>query len=98
MRAARLQHALERLTVAIRDVESELAAMKSEHDPLASHIFYFAPPLSERKRHEKRKPPRDDGPVEFQYCLRAWLSRQPRRMGAPHGSRCQAVNDYGPLG
>src|SRR5438874_9666986 len=24
---------------AIRDVESELAAMKAEHDPLASHIF-----------------------------------------------------------
>jgi hypothetical protein len=39
MRAARLQEALERLTVAMRDVESELASMKAEHDPLASHIF-----------------------------------------------------------
>ena len=39
MRAARLQDALERLTAAIRDVESEIAAMKAEHDPLASHIF-----------------------------------------------------------
>ena len=39
MRAARLQDALERLAAAIRDVESELAAMKAEHDPLASHIF-----------------------------------------------------------
>jgi hypothetical protein len=39
MRAARLQDALERLTVAIRGVESELAGMKAEHDPLASHIF-----------------------------------------------------------
>ena len=39
MRAARLQDALERLTTAIRDVESELAAMKVEHDPLVSHIF-----------------------------------------------------------
>jgi hypothetical protein len=37
--AARLQDALERLTAAIRDVESELVAMKAEHDPLASHIF-----------------------------------------------------------
>jgi hypothetical protein len=27
------------LTAAIGDVESELAAMKAEHDPLASHIF-----------------------------------------------------------
>ena len=39
MRAARLQDALERLTAVIRDVESALAAMKAEHDPLASHIF-----------------------------------------------------------
>jgi hypothetical protein len=39
MRATRLQGVLERLTPAIRDVESELAAMKAEQDPLASHIF-----------------------------------------------------------
>jgi hypothetical protein len=39
MHAARLQDALERLTAAIRDVDSELAGMKAEHDPLASHIF-----------------------------------------------------------
>jgi hypothetical protein len=39
MRAARLQDALERLNAAIRDVESEIAAMKAEHDPLASYIF-----------------------------------------------------------
>jgi len=39
MRAPRLQSALERLTNAIRDVENEVAAMKAEHDPLASHIF-----------------------------------------------------------
>jgi hypothetical protein len=39
MRAVRLQNALERLTAAIRNVEAELAAMKAEHDPLASHIF-----------------------------------------------------------
>jgi septal ring factor EnvC (AmiA/AmiB activator) len=39
VRAARLEDALERLAAAIRDVESELAAMKAEHDPLASHIF-----------------------------------------------------------
>ena len=36
---ARLQDSLERLTKVIRDVETELAAMKAEHDPLASHIF-----------------------------------------------------------
>src|SRR6478609_2770711 len=39
MRAARFEQALERLSAAICDVESELEAMKREHDPLASHIF-----------------------------------------------------------
>jgi hypothetical protein len=53
----------------------------------------FAASLSERHRYEKRKAPRDDRPAEFQYCLRSWLSRQPRRMGTPHGSSCEAVND-----
>jgi len=42
MRVGRLQNALERLTAAIRDVETELAAMETEHDPLASHIFIHA--------------------------------------------------------
>ena len=39
MRTARLEKALQRLTAAVRDVECELAAMKAERDPLASHIF-----------------------------------------------------------
>ena len=39
MRAACLENALERLTAVIRDVESELEALKDEHDPLALHIF-----------------------------------------------------------
>jgi len=39
MRAALLQDALQRLTAAISDVESQLAARKAEQDPLASHIF-----------------------------------------------------------
>ena len=39
MRAARREKALKRLTAAVRDVECELAAMKAERDPLASHIF-----------------------------------------------------------
>jgi len=39
MRADRLHYALDRLSQAIREVESELSAMKAEHDPLASHIF-----------------------------------------------------------
>ena len=39
MGIARLQDALEGLSKAIRDVETEVAAMKADHDPLASHIF-----------------------------------------------------------
>ena len=39
MGLARLQDALERLTTVIHDVETEVTAMKAEHDPLASHIF-----------------------------------------------------------
>ena len=39
MHATRLQDAPERLTAAIRNVESDLAAMKAKHDPLATHIF-----------------------------------------------------------
>jgi hypothetical protein len=39
MRAGGLHIALQRLTEAIRFVENEVAALKAEHDPLASHIF-----------------------------------------------------------
>ena len=34
--------------------------------------------------------------AEFQYCLRTWLSRQPRRMGPPYGSSREALNAYCP--
>ena len=39
MHAGRLHDALQKLNEAIRGVENELAAMKADHDPLASHIF-----------------------------------------------------------
>jgi hypothetical protein len=39
MHATRLHHALQKLSEAILEVENELAAMKADHDPLASHIF-----------------------------------------------------------
>jgi hypothetical protein len=94
MRAVRLQDALQRLTAAIRDVESELAAMKAEHDSTGVAHLCFAPILSERQRYEERKAPRGDGPAKLQYCLRAWLSREPRRMGMPHGGSREAVNDF----
>jgi hypothetical protein len=60
-----LQDALKRLTAAIRDVESELAAMKAERDP---HLC-FVPPLSERQRYKKREAPRDECANKLRYCL-----------------------------
>jgi hypothetical protein len=39
MHAGRLHDALQKLNEAIREVENELATMKADHDPLASHIF-----------------------------------------------------------
>lgn len=39
MHALRFHDALQKLNEAIRAVENELAAMKADHDPLASHIF-----------------------------------------------------------
>ncbi len=39
MRSRQLHDALEKLTDAIHEVEAILEAMRSEHDPLASHIF-----------------------------------------------------------
>ena len=35
----RLHDSIQRLSAAIREVESEIAALRGEHDPLASHIF-----------------------------------------------------------
>jgi hypothetical protein len=39
MRLQRLQDALRTLAEAIRDVESLLAEMRANHDPLAAHVF-----------------------------------------------------------
>ncbi len=39
MRAARLQNALNVLSVAMREVEEALQEIQKEHDPLALHIF-----------------------------------------------------------
>ena len=39
MRSRQLHDALEKLTKAIREVEAVVEIMRSEHDPLASHIF-----------------------------------------------------------
>ncbi|PZR76953.1 MAG: hypothetical protein DLM73_01020 [Chthoniobacterales bacterium] len=39
MRADPLYDSFPTLTEAIREVENAVAAMKAEHDPLASHIF-----------------------------------------------------------
>ena len=38
-RSRELHEALEKLTVAIREVEAVVEIMRAEHDPLASHIL-----------------------------------------------------------
>jgi hypothetical protein len=39
MRSRQLQDALEKLTKSIREVEAVIETMRTEHDPLVSHIF-----------------------------------------------------------
>ena len=39
MRSRQFHDALEKLTKAIREVEAVIETMRTEHDPLASHIF-----------------------------------------------------------
>jgi len=69
MGIARLQDALERLTIAIHDVETELAAMKAEHDPLASHIFISRRHYRNANDTKSRKAPRDERMAEFRQSL-----------------------------
>ena len=69
MGIARLQDALERLTTAIGDVETELAAMKTEHDPLASHIFISRRHYRNANDTKSRKAPRDERMAEFRQSL-----------------------------
>jgi hypothetical protein len=91
MRVARLQDAMERLAAAIRDVESELAAVKAEHDPLASHIFVSrrnyrnANDTKSGKRREMiaRLSFNTACELDFRGSLEEW--------GAPDGSSCEAV-------
>ena len=85
MRAARLQDALERLTAAIRDVESELAAMKAEHDPLASHIFISRRHyrnVTDTKSGKRRAPGRLSFNTICELGFRGCLDEWERLMGA----------------
>ena len=94
MRAARLEDALERLTAAIRDVESELAAMKAEHDPLALHIFVSRRHyrnVNDTKSDKRREmTARLSFNTACELGFRGSLDAWERLMG---GS-CETVNDY----
>jgi hypothetical protein len=94
MRAARLQDALERLTAAIRDVESELAAMKAEHDPLALHIFVSRRHyrnVNDTKSGKRREMiARLSFNTACELGFRGSLDEWERLMG----SSCEAANDY----
>ena len=86
MRVERLQDALERLTAAIRDVESELTAMKAEHDPLASHIVISRRNyrnVSDTKSGKRREPiARLSFNTACELGFRASLDEWERLMGA----------------
>jgi predicted RNase H-like nuclease (RuvC/YqgF family) len=92
MRAARLQDALERLTAAVRDVECELAAMKAERDPLASHIFVSRRHYRTANDTKSGKRREVSARVSFNTALRTRLSRESRRMGTTDGGRLRSVN------
>src|SRR4029077_15261271 len=78
-------------------IRAHFVGNESRTRPTRVAHLCLAPLLSERQRYEKGKAPRDDRPAEFQYCLRAWFSREPRRMGTPHASSCEGVNDFSTL-
>jgi hypothetical protein len=91
MRAARLHDALERLTAAIRDVESELAALKAEHDSLASHVFVSRRNyrnLNDTKSGKRREMmARLSFDTACELGFRGSLDEWERLMGAPPGGR-----------
>ena len=91
MRAARLQIALEWLTEAIRDVEKEVAAMKAEHDPLASHIFVSR--REYRSAEDTKSGKRRDVAARLSYsrACEFGFSREPRRLGKVDGSGGEAM-------
>ena len=94
MRAARLQDALERLTAAIRDVESELAAMKAETRPAGvTHLY--------SRRHYRNVTDTKSGKrremlarLSFNTACELGFPWESGRMGTPHGSSHEAVNDF----
>src|SRR5438046_6372343 len=89
MRAARLQEALKGLTAAIHYVESELAAMKAEHDPLASHIFvsrrYYRNVTDTKSGKRREMKARLSFDTACELGFRGSLDA--------HGSSCEAVNN-----
>jgi hypothetical protein len=91
MRAARLQDALERLTAAIREVESELSAMKAEHDPLASHIFISRRHYRNVNDTKSGKRRETTARLSFDTACELGFRGRPRRMEPPYGSSCEAV-------
>ena len=94
MGLARLQDALERLTTAIHDVETEVTAMKAEHDPLASHIFISRRHYRNAKDTKGGKRREINARLSFNTaCELGFRGSEPRRMGAPNGNSCEMVND-----
>ncbi len=59
--------------------------------PAGSAYFRRPQAIPEHPRHEGRKTERNGGSSQLADGLHPWLSRKPRRMGTPDGSRAQPV-------
>jgi hypothetical protein len=91
MRSRQLHDALEKLTKAIREVEAVVETIRTEHDPLASHIFVSRRHYQNLSDTKTREAPRNECTAEFQHSLRAGLSREFGRMGAVDGCGGEAT-------
>ena len=91
MRSRQLQDALEKLTKSIREVEAVIETMRTEHDPLVSHIFITRRNYRNVNDTKGGKRLEMNAPAEFQHRLRARLSREFGRMGAVNGCGCEAI-------
>ena len=91
MRANRLQNALNRLSEAIQEAEAVVEEMRAESDPLAVHIFVSRRQYRNMPDTKSGKTARVGSSDELADGVRAWLSRQPGRMGTAHGCGVQAM-------
>ena len=92
MRANDLQNALTALGDPMREVNAAIEEMRREHDPLAVHIFVPRRKYRNVNDTKSGKTKRYRCAPQLAVCLRAGISRNPRRMGTADGRGREAVN------